>query len=279
MTERTGPLTDLRVHRPHAGARRPVLHDAARRSRRRRHQGRAAARRHDARHAALARRPRGRCDYGGYFASINRNKRSIVLDLRKDADREVFFRLVETADAVVENSSAGVMDRLGVGYETLRARNPRIVYGAIRGFGDPAHRRQPVRRLARVRRHRPEHGRRRRHHRARPARRASPPAPASAISFPGTLAALGIVSAIHRATADRRGPVRRRRHVRRHPRHLREPRVPVLVRGPRARAEGQRPRRPLPVRRLRDVRRRRRHRRADAAPLERALRASSTAST
>src|SRR2546423_5962707 len=52
------------------------------------------------------------CDYGGYFASINRNKRSIVLDLRKDADREVYFRLVERADAVVENSKAGVMDRL-----------------------------------------------------------------------------------------------------------------------------------------------------------------------
>ena len=75
--------------------------------------------------------------YGGYFASINRNKRSIALDLRKDADREVVLRLVETADAVVENSKAGVMDRLGVGYETVRARNPHIVYGAIRGFGDP----------------------------------------------------------------------------------------------------------------------------------------------
>ena len=77
------------------------------------------------------------CDYGGYFASINRNKRSIILDLRKNEDLDILFELVDGADAVVENSRVGVMDRLGVGYETLRARNRRIVYGAIRGFGDP----------------------------------------------------------------------------------------------------------------------------------------------
>jgi crotonobetainyl-CoA:carnitine CoA-transferase CaiB-like acyl-CoA transferase len=77
------------------------------------------------------------CDYGGYFASINRNKRSIVLDLRKDEDRERFLDLAVTADAVVENSRVGVMDRLGIGYEVLRGVNPRLVYAAIRGFGDP----------------------------------------------------------------------------------------------------------------------------------------------
>jgi crotonobetainyl-CoA:carnitine CoA-transferase CaiB-like acyl-CoA transferase len=77
------------------------------------------------------------CDFSGYFASINRNKRSIVLDLKEEEDRGRFLRLVDTADAVIENSRAGVMDRLGVGYEALRARNPRIVYAAIRGFGDP----------------------------------------------------------------------------------------------------------------------------------------------
>jgi crotonobetainyl-CoA:carnitine CoA-transferase CaiB-like acyl-CoA transferase len=77
------------------------------------------------------------CDYGGYFASINRNKRSIVLDLRKDEDRERFLDLAVTVDAVVENSRVGVMDRLGIGYEVLRAVNPRLVYAAIRGFGDP----------------------------------------------------------------------------------------------------------------------------------------------
>ncbi|MGH7804787.1 MAG: CaiB/BaiF CoA transferase family protein [Candidatus Binatia bacterium] len=77
------------------------------------------------------------CDYGGYFASINRNKRSVVLDLTKEGDRASFLDLVETANAVVENSRVGVMDRLGVGYETCRTRNARIVYAAIRGFGDP----------------------------------------------------------------------------------------------------------------------------------------------
>ncbi|MFK7919201.1 MAG: CaiB/BaiF CoA transferase family protein [Ilumatobacter sp.] len=75
--------------------------------------------------------------YGGYFASINRGKRSIVLDLKDDADRAAFLELATTADVVVENSRAGVMDRLGVGYETLAAANPRLVYAAIRGFGDP----------------------------------------------------------------------------------------------------------------------------------------------
>src|SRR5437773_8967723 len=77
------------------------------------------------------------CDYGGYFASINRNKRSIVLDLKSEADRDAFLRLAERADAVVENAKVGVMDRLGVGWERLRERNPRLVYAAIRGFGDP----------------------------------------------------------------------------------------------------------------------------------------------
>ncbi|HYV57006.1 MAG TPA: CoA transferase [Candidatus Nitrosopolaris sp.] len=80
---------------------------------------------------------RAGCDYGGYFASINRNKRSVVLDLRQAGDRDILFRLVDRADAVVENARVGVMDRLGVGYEQLRERNPRLVYAAIRGFGDP----------------------------------------------------------------------------------------------------------------------------------------------
>jgi crotonobetainyl-CoA:carnitine CoA-transferase CaiB-like acyl-CoA transferase len=75
--------------------------------------------------------------YGGYFASINRNKRGIVLDLKTDLGREAVLRLAARSDAVVENFKAGVMDRLGLGYETLRETNPRLVYGAIRGFGDP----------------------------------------------------------------------------------------------------------------------------------------------
>jgi crotonobetainyl-CoA:carnitine CoA-transferase CaiB-like acyl-CoA transferase len=74
---------------------------------------------------------------GGYFQSVNRGKRSVVLDLKNPADRGRFVALVRVADVLVENYSAGVMDRLGLGYERLAAENPRLVYGAIRGFGDP----------------------------------------------------------------------------------------------------------------------------------------------
>ena len=76
-------------------------------------------------------------DYGMSFASVNRNKRSICLDLKQDADCEVLLQLCEQADAVVENMRAGVMDELGVGYEVIAERNPKIVYGAVRGYGDP----------------------------------------------------------------------------------------------------------------------------------------------
>ena len=75
-------------------------------------------------------------DYGMAFASVNRNKRSVCLDLKQVADKEVFFQLCEQADAVVENMRGGVMDELGLSYETIAARNPQIVYGAIRGYGD-----------------------------------------------------------------------------------------------------------------------------------------------
>jgi crotonobetainyl-CoA:carnitine CoA-transferase CaiB-like acyl-CoA transferase len=71
------------------------------------------------------------------FAYRHRNKRSIVLDLTTDRDRATFLELVDSADALLENMRAGVMDRLGVGFETCHARNSKLVYGAIRGFGDP----------------------------------------------------------------------------------------------------------------------------------------------
>lgn len=69
------------------------------------------------------------------FLALNRNKRSIVLDLKTKADRDVFYDLVETADIVVENGRPGVADRLGIGYDTLRAINPRLIYAGISGFG------------------------------------------------------------------------------------------------------------------------------------------------
>jgi crotonobetainyl-CoA:carnitine CoA-transferase CaiB-like acyl-CoA transferase len=69
------------------------------------------------------------------FLALNRNKRSIALDLKDPADREVFYALVKSADVLVENARPGVADRLGMGYETLKALNPRLVYASISGFG------------------------------------------------------------------------------------------------------------------------------------------------
>ena len=73
--------------------------------------------------------------FSGNFASINRNKRSIAVDLKDPAAVERLKRLLATADVFVENYRPGVTDRLGLGYEDLRALNPRIVYCAITGYG------------------------------------------------------------------------------------------------------------------------------------------------
>ena len=73
---------------------------------------------------------------GGYFQSIDRNKLSVCLDLKGETGRAALKALVRDADAVTENFRAGVMERLGLGYEVLRDINPRLVYGALRGFGD-----------------------------------------------------------------------------------------------------------------------------------------------
>ena len=70
-----------------------------------------------------------------YFMSLNRGKRSITLDLKKSEGVEVFRKLCREADVLVENLLPGVMDRLGVGWEALRADNPRLVYAAVSGFG------------------------------------------------------------------------------------------------------------------------------------------------
>lgn len=81
--------------------------------------------------------PEAGVDYGTAFASVNRNKRSICLDLKQAADREVLLAMCEQADAIVENMRAGVMDKLGLGWEVISERNPAIVYGTVRGYGDP----------------------------------------------------------------------------------------------------------------------------------------------
>jgi crotonobetainyl-CoA:carnitine CoA-transferase CaiB-like acyl-CoA transferase len=69
------------------------------------------------------------------FLSLNRNKRSVVLDLKQETGRELFLELAKTADVVIENFRPGVAKRLGVGYEAVNAVNPRIVYASISGFG------------------------------------------------------------------------------------------------------------------------------------------------
>ncbi|MET0276366.1 MAG: CoA transferase [Acidimicrobiia bacterium] len=75
--------------------------------------------------------------FGGYFASVNRNKRGVAVDTSDPDQVERIRRLVDSADVVVENFRPGVMEALGFGYEALAARNPALVYVAIRGFGDP----------------------------------------------------------------------------------------------------------------------------------------------
>lgn len=70
-----------------------------------------------------------------YFASHNRRKRSVILDLKRPRGRQLFLRLADTADVLVTNYGAGVPDRLGIGYETLSARNPGMVFVHITGFG------------------------------------------------------------------------------------------------------------------------------------------------
>lgn len=71
----------------------------------------------------------------GRFMAVNRNKRSLALDLKSEGGRDAFLRMVERADVVVESFRPGVMDRLGLSYEALKARNPGIVVCAISGYG------------------------------------------------------------------------------------------------------------------------------------------------
>jgi CoA:oxalate CoA-transferase len=80
----------------------------------------------------------------GYFASTNRNKRSIVLDIKNPKGKETLLRLAKEADVLVENMSPGTMERLGLGYEEIAKINPRLVYASCSGFGqkgEQSHRR------------------------------------------------------------------------------------------------------------------------------------------
>src|SRR5690348_15025929 len=77
----------------------------------------------------------GAADYSATFGSVNRNKKSVVLDLKSPDGLAAARALAKTADVLIENYRAGAMDRLGLGHETLRADNPRLIYASITGFG------------------------------------------------------------------------------------------------------------------------------------------------
>lgn len=70
-----------------------------------------------------------------YYLCVNRNKRSMTLDLKHPAGQEILWRLIEQADVLVENFSPGTVERLGFGYQAVRSRRPQIVYCSISGFG------------------------------------------------------------------------------------------------------------------------------------------------
>lgn len=70
-----------------------------------------------------------------FFESLNRNKTGITIDLQKEPGKEIFLKLVEGADILVEGFRPVVMDQLGLGYSVLKERNPELIYCAITGYG------------------------------------------------------------------------------------------------------------------------------------------------
>src|SRR5690606_14061303 len=74
-------------------------------------------------------------DQSIYFLTINRNKRSITIDLATEEGREVVRRLAATVDVVLENFRPGTMERLGLGYDVLAAENPGLIQCSISGYG------------------------------------------------------------------------------------------------------------------------------------------------
>jgi crotonobetainyl-CoA:carnitine CoA-transferase CaiB-like acyl-CoA transferase len=71
----------------------------------------------------------------GYYYMLNRGKKSVAIDLKTETGKTLFLDLVEKADVVTENFRAGTLDKLGIGYEQAKARNPKIIYASINGFG------------------------------------------------------------------------------------------------------------------------------------------------
>jgi crotonobetainyl-CoA:carnitine CoA-transferase CaiB-like acyl-CoA transferase len=76
----------------------------------------------------------------GYFGYFNRNKQSLSIDLKSEQGREAVLKLIAESDVLVENFAPGTMDRLGLGYDTLSAHNPRLIYVSLKGFLDGPYR-------------------------------------------------------------------------------------------------------------------------------------------
>src|SRR4051812_42439905 len=70
-----------------------------------------------------------------YFEILNRNKRGVAIDLKNEAGREIFLRLIETVDIFHSNMRMGVLDRLNITYDVLKERNPRIIFSQATGWG------------------------------------------------------------------------------------------------------------------------------------------------
>lgn len=81
-------------------------------------------------------------EFSSAHIALNRNKRSVSLNLKSDGGRDLFLRLVEHFDVVIESFRPGVMDRLGVGWSSVRERNPQVIYCAITGYGQTGPRSQ-----------------------------------------------------------------------------------------------------------------------------------------
>jgi crotonobetainyl-CoA:carnitine CoA-transferase CaiB-like acyl-CoA transferase len=75
-------------------------------------------------------------DQAAYFLSVNRNKKSVTLDMKSDRGKEVLWRLIDASDILVENFRPGAMDRLGFGYAAVKHRRPSMIYASISGFGE-----------------------------------------------------------------------------------------------------------------------------------------------
>ena len=176
-----------------------------------------------------------------YFQSVNRNKDSVVLDLADAGDLERAPALARESDVIVENFRPGVMDRLGLGYEPLRAEQPGLIYCSITGFGAGAGAELPgydllVQALGGLM-----------SITGAPDGEPQKVGVALVDVLAGLFATVGILAALRHRDAHRRGPARRGQPALGAARRARQPGVGVHDRGRRPGPHGQRPPEHRPV--------------------------------